>query len=571
MNTSSKKRNATSKKSLLSLIFAFLLVFSSFFFVIPDVMENLSTEKRILLSSSEAIDCREWLYDRLDVIPHDIVLGIGDNDDYDVDMTSFENDGYIIKRHKDQIVIFGKTVDALYLACERYAVCVELTGDCKNFVYHDKKIPVSPDIPNKPDDPDVPDVPGPSTSKLTFAFKTDSHFTTGIGADKFAEFADIQNHIPIDFYVHGGDLIDGNHATEEIALDLLKTAIGTMRGTGNVPFVSLRGNHDDNSWTFYEKTNKRYDVFPDNGVITTDQWRDLAFTSSEAIVTDGKGCYGYMDHEASKIRILFVDTSDIPYDPDENGICYYGAYTGHGIRNDQLNFMAEALAFSDKGEDAKNWAVLVISHVPIETMKSIDNPYRFGGNDAAGRNFYAFLRILEAYKNGTSIHDEKTTTTNYGDGGYSTTSKTNDKDGDFFYSVTADYSKNGPGEVIALISGHTHIDNYSNLVGKDSHSNPYTKVYPELSLGYSYVSVGSDGYAIITVERDGTGLDTGTVYVDKYGKSVVTNNCYIADGDNAMFTTDPVAKDIYSTEPLVGSIASGYYAFSYSQSRKTNP
>ncbi len=568
--------NRTTGKSFLSLIFAFLLVVSSFFILVPE-WGNDKNGQRILLSSSAAADYKKWLTDHLDVIPHDIVLGIGDNNEYDVDMTYFEDNGYIIKRHEDQIVIFGKTTEGLSLACEKYVYCIENIGDCDNFVWHGGKVPEhsgTPELPDNTDPPgntDVPDTPTPSTSALTFAFKTDTHFTSGSSTDSFAEFADIQNRIPIDFYVHGGDLIDGNHATEDIALDLLGTAINSMKGTGIAPFVSLRGNHDDNSWTFYSKTNERYGVFPYDGIITTDQWKNIAFTKSDAIITDGKGCYGYMDHEESKIRILFVDTSDIPYDADENGMLYYGAYTGHGIRNDQLNFMAEALAFSDKGDDAKNWAVLIISHIPIETMKSTDNPYRFGGNDASGRNFYAFLRILEAYKNGTFIHDEKLTTTKYGDGGYSLTNKTNDKEGDFAYSVTADYSKNGPGEVIAFICGHTHIDNYSNLVGKDSHRNIYTKIYPELSLGYSYVSVSSNGYTIIKVERDGNNSDTGTVTVDKYGQSVVPDSCFIDVGDNAIHTHDPVVKDIHSTEPLVGSVASGHYTFSYSQTHNTNP
>ncbi len=397
--------------------------------------------------------------------------------------------------------------------------------------------------------------------RLTLAFKTDSHFTEGDSVDGFLKFAKIQQYVPIDLYVHGGDLINGNHPTKEIAVNSLTTAIDSMRSVQSVPFISIKGNHDDNTWPSYDATGERYNVFPKDSVISSKEWRDIAFTISPEIVIDDTGSYGYMDHEGSKIRVLFVDTSDLPYEADENGIYYYGAYTAHGIRNDQLNFMAEAMTFADKGEDGKNWAILVMSHVPIETMKN-NGGYRFGGADAIGRNFYVFLRIIEAYKNGTAISESKNSTTNYGDGGYDT----GDKAEDFAYSISADYSKNGPGEVIGFICGHTHTDNYSSVVGTGSYDRIQLGIYPELSLGYSYISVGPNGFAVITVDRNGDG--TGNIHVDKYGLSVVTNESLISSGDNAMVSTDPIVTELVTSEPASGSIASGHYTIAYSQPPK---
>lgn len=410
-----------------------------------------------------------------------------------------------------------------------------------------------------------------AANRLTFAFSTDTHYTSEATASvKNKMVSDtksmmrITRYADIDLFVNGGDLINGDQSTCLLALDSLTEATTMFKGTHtNIPMVFLRGNHDDNTWySLADNEGKRYDIYHKNTVLTSSDWRNYFTNNAPEIVTDDEGSYGYYDHEASKIRILFLDTSDIPYEDIGNGYYKYGAYAGHGIRQDQLEFMANAMLFSDKGEDASEWAILVLSHVPVETMKA--EGYRFGTKDASGRNFYAFLRILKAYQKGTVFDEAQVNPTNYGDGGYLTTDlKWNDTAGDFAYDIYADYSANGPGEVIGFISGHTHIDNYSNEVGKVSYTNPI--IYPELSCGYSYIATSSRGITTFTVERNGDG--TGYIYADRMGRSIVPYEDMISDGDNAVVSTDPVATGMITSDPYAGSVASGHYTVYYSQHR----
>lgn len=411
-------------------------------------------------------------------------------------------------------------------------------------------------------------------NSFTLAFRTDTHYSSeftesqkSISARAMEERNSVAHFVDIDLFVHGGDLINGKHDKNEPAYKSISEAVAITRGIHQTaPSFFVRGNHDDNSWYGYEKSgNKTYDVFPVDTVVTTEKWREITENDKfDSIVTDSTGAYGYFDHEESKIRVLLLDTSDIPYyDGKGNGNYKYGSYSGHGIREAQLQFMADAMMFSDKGEDASEWAILVISHVPIETIKTETTDYRFGGLDANGRNFFAFLRLLKAYQRGTDFDETVTRPTNYGDGGYISNGKWDDTVGDFAYDVSARFSKNGPGEVIGFITGHTHVSNYSNEVGKNSYVG--SAIYPELSYGYSYFSVGTGGMSLFTIDRNGNG--TGTIYVDHLGNTIVIRNNLISDGDNASVTTDKTMFNAVSSTPDTGTIASGKYSVKYYQNR----
>jgi len=400
-----------------------------------------------------------------------------------------------------------------------------------------------------------------SRDSFTFLFKTDSHYSadtpySNSALNNMRFFGAMQKILPIDLYVHGGDLINGDHKTEEIARDSILGPISAMTESRTVPFFPLRGNHDDNSWAYLSSGS-----LPSNGIIDTNEWFDYALSGTDGIVM-GNGAYGYFDHEESKIRVLLLDTSDIPYEEDSNGEFAYSSYGGHGLRNEQLNFFANALTFSDKGDDGKNWAVLVVSHVPLETLRNADSPYRFGIPDTLPRNNFAFLRILKAYQRGEVFDETMISRTNYGDGGYNVPS-INDARGDFSYKVFADYTKNGPGEVIGFICGHLHTDNFANNVGHDSYVSSNNTVYPGLSDGYPYISISNGGFAIITVKRNYDG--TGTVYVDRCGTSTVPYGYMIADGDNAVESIDPSVKGVTTSPTYTGSVASGKYSIVYTQ------
>ena len=92
----------------------------------------------ITLASSDAATYAEWLDERLDTIPDDVILGIGTNEAYSVDMTDFESDGYIARAIDGEVLLFGKTASGLDRAVREYAKAadVDTTADLDT-VYHE--------------------------------------------------------------------------------------------------------------------------------------------------------------------------------------------------------------------------------------------------------------------------------------------------------------------------------------------------------------------------------------------------------------------------------------------------
>ena len=97
----------------------------------PDAPNKAS--ECITVTSSDGEKYAEWLTERLDVIPDDVSLGIGDDESYAVDMSNFEDDGYILKRLGGDVIIFGKTEDGLDRGVRKYANLIDL-GETVNYI-----------------------------------------------------------------------------------------------------------------------------------------------------------------------------------------------------------------------------------------------------------------------------------------------------------------------------------------------------------------------------------------------------------------------------------------------------
>ena len=220
----------------------------------------------------------------------------------------------------------------------------------------------------------------------------------------------------IDFVVLGGDYLWNNTSTTlvraERAYKLLQECFYQFKDKQ----FALKGNHDDNS------------IANNSSYIVTDSERygylGQQYTDAVKIkYGNAEKSYGYIDFERQKIRVLFINTVDIP------------SYTGQhitGVSNTQLNFFADALNITESG-----WAVLVFSHhvlVNNATMATDSEAYltpTHGGD--------ALWGMIQAFKNKATYSKVSTLT-------------------DYEYSVSVDYRNNGSNEVIACINGHTHRD-----------------------------------------------------------------------------------------------------------------
>ncbi len=88
-------------------------------------------------TSSAAEPYAEYLASRLGYAPDDAILCVGDGTEYGVDMTDFEDDGYVIKTAGGATLLIGKTGDGLDRAVRAYAKAIEGGYPVADTVYHE--------------------------------------------------------------------------------------------------------------------------------------------------------------------------------------------------------------------------------------------------------------------------------------------------------------------------------------------------------------------------------------------------------------------------------------------------
>jgi len=115
-------------KKTVSLILALLIVMSALASCTQSPKADTST-------SSDYADSA-WLEARIGEIPKNVEIGTADK--LGMDMTDFEEDGYIITTENGETVLCGKTAEGLDRAVRKYAYAVENgTADNLNAVYHE--------------------------------------------------------------------------------------------------------------------------------------------------------------------------------------------------------------------------------------------------------------------------------------------------------------------------------------------------------------------------------------------------------------------------------------------------
>lgn len=364
--------------------------------------------------------------------------------------------------------------------------------------------PTQPDTPTVSDDEKLVEVAQKVTAlqddnTLTFSLISDVHYSGGNDYDdkkllNITKMAQLQDLAQIDFISNLGDFVNGNVEKEETVASLTEL-IKYTENVSKVPVFNVRGNHDDNGDYTYGNHGGSNKI---DEIINNKEWCELAFTNlPEGFVTDENnpnGGYGYYDHEKSKIRIFIVNSVDIPYIAD--GDTYrYNSYTGNAISDYQLDFIADALMFSDK-ETPNDWAALFLTHVPLDTSNA--NGECFGVQSALIRGHEYLHGIIAAYRKGTYFKAEGSTA-------LTGSNVTNDKAEDFMVSVDVDYTDKGCGEVIGFFSGHTHKDNVCKTVDIEN----------SLSYGYTFVGLsGSTSFTNYVIDRD-----EKTISAVKYGES----------------------------------------------------
>lgn len=277
--------------------------------------------------------------------------------------------------------------------------------------------------------------------------------------DKLATFADI----PADNF-NVGFITDNHHQLSSYAPNSL-AHYAYMAAASRI--VSLQaiiaGGDNTNGWyghdqkiietkqvtsVLFNRTNPDTDVFfemgnHDSGIgqngnktpattLSETEINDLYQSRSRIYdeVRDGDSLYGYKDYPDKKVRLIWLNSFDLPYTLNADGTFKYNFLTQSAYRNDQLNWLASSALILPNND----WQVMIFTHCPLPGTFDVA-----AGQSIVQINSTSLVKILNAFQAGVPL-------------------VVSDDDPDFPVVVNADYTAQGKGTIIALISGHIHAD-----------------------------------------------------------------------------------------------------------------
>lgn len=215
---------------------------------------------------------------------------------------------------------------------------------------------------------------------------------------------EIRKFLPLDFVGFFGDYVKGaSDSTVAESKAALKFIRRTLYEAGlGVRQIWMQGNHDRNP----------YDT--DDGDLTDDELYAYIFAGNAGTVDPEnvhRG-YGYQDFEGQKIRVIYLNSSDIS-----------GAETAgdHMWSGAQLRWLANTALDLTEKETPEEWGVVVLSHEPMN----------WGTVPA--------FTILDGYASGSS----------------GTAAATEGE------TVAFDFTDVPRGEILCCVNGHTHNFRYS--------------------------------------------------------------------------------------------------------------
>ncbi|MBR4748729.1 MAG: metallophosphoesterase [Abditibacteriota bacterium] len=307
---------------------------------------------------------------------------------------------------------------------------------------------------------------GPGT--LSFLWSADTHFQRtdnhvwGADPELIEEVCDIANLTDTDFVTVAGDLVNGYYDLTHQKRDLFELC-RLMRQRCKAPLMLTMGNHDDNAW-YSSGEASRKDYGGTEHVLCKERWYSIALGSSiDDFVYDEANPWGgwyYKDFKRSKIRVIVLTTTDLPYieNPDKS-LRYYGQWT-YGFRQQQLEWLADkGLRFDEEG-----WAVITITHVSYAAL-ALAIP-----GEKLPYNSEIVCGLLDCFKRRTRGRFEGANP-------------------DFPARISCDFGNNPSNEFIASFNGHIHSDLQSEENGI-------------LSLSTEDL-VGHKAFDIVTIDRGG--------------------------------------------------------------------
>ena len=273
------------------------------------------------------------------------------------------------------------------------------------------------------------------SADLRIMLFTDNHDYTPF---KYKKYADMMSHGVIDYLVGLGDYKD--YSTDGTKIHYKECLLDALTKAGReANCLFTIGNHDvgikgvngaPNSADYLLSPKECYDVL------------NRQLSKNPAVVYDadnptrGYGYY-YLDNEASKIRMIVLNSSDI-FLADGTFIRYKSELLF--MSQQQLTWFAHTACRINR-DDADEWAIIVFIHTP----------WVYGTSNTA------LFKILSAVKAGTSYTDEFTVYQRLTLVDNTWTTTVDNTNGDTL-SIDEDYSDQGAIDVCGIVYGHYHSD-----------------------------------------------------------------------------------------------------------------
>lgn len=253
--------------------------------------------------------------------------------------------------------------------------------------------------------------------------------------------------------------------------------------------------HIDTDRLVYTVGNHDFNSVADNGVTTnTSDWiiTDNELTSLinrkvKATNRPNGKLYYYRDYTDKKVRVIVLNTMDIPFEFNSDNTIKYDPVNVHGIRQAQFDWLInEALNVADD-----DWKIVICMHVGLYTSSE-----GFPGNTDTLNNKVGLKNVLSAFNS---------------KGSYSFDNTSGEYNGIFQVSLNGSMA-NKKGKIVAVLSGHAHEDGYTNADGFNAIqitcSYPYTTRQPRTLDEFAIDAIiFDDSEQKVKITRFGSGSD----------------------------------------------------------------
>lgn len=263
---------------------------------------------------------------------------------------------------------------------------------------------------------------------------TDTHFKNADSLDFYGwnglmhvrEFSYLDELGLLDLKCHLGDWIDGSDAglISESELMKLRDSFRSAR----VPYLMIKGNHDEN-----DKFDEHHDLkasFPEKEFEKI-MWPDMYKQPRIHYISRQHGVAWF---DFGHVRVISLNTSDIPYRLDEKGQKKYDVKITLGVREDQIQELIEIL------QQSSGKQIVLMSHA---------NPINRKGGNALKYNGRSLHELLVAFnqKEKGRMHSSK------------------DVSPEFRLTNDFDFTGVEDARIIAYFCGHRHVEDQYRING----------------------------------------------------------------------------------------------------------